>query len=124
MILSMRMHNIALIEDLTLDFSTGLHVLSGETGAGKSIIVDAVNLVLGGRADRDLIRTGTDKAWVEAVFEVPDNAQVAAFLAQQSIEDDSGVVTLYREISRSGRNLCRVCGMVMPVAVLKELAGI
>ena len=123
MILSMRMHNIALIEDLTLDFSTGLHVLSGETGAGKSIIVDAVNLVLGGRADRDLIRTGTDKAWVEAVFEVPDNAQVAAFLAQQSIEDDSGVVTLYREISRSGRNLCRVCGMVMPVAVLKELAA-
>ena len=61
MILSMRMHNIALIEDLTLEFSEGLHVMTGETGAGKSIVVDAVNLVLGGRADRDLIRTGTER---------------------------------------------------------------
>lgn len=122
MILSMRMHNIALIEDLTLEFSEGLHVLSGETGAGKSIIVDAVNLVLGGRADRELIRTGTEKAWVEAVFEVIGNAQVEALLAEQSIELEGGVVTLYREISRSGRNLCRVCGVVMPVSVLREVA--
>lgn len=122
MILSMRMHNIALIEDLTLEFAEGLHVLTGETGAGKSIIVDAVNLVLGGRADRELIRTGTDKAWVEAVFDAAGNKQVAAFLDAQSIEHE-GIVTLYREISRSGRNLCRVCGMVMPVAVLKEVAA-
>lgn len=124
MILSMRMHNIALIEDLTLEFSEGLHVLSGETGAGKSIIVDAVNLVLGGRADRELIRTGTEKAWVEAVFEVIGNAQVEALLAEQSIELEGGVVTLYREISRSGRNLCRVCGVVMPVSVLREVAAL
>lgn len=124
MILSMRMHNIALIEDLTLEFSEGLHVLSGETGAGKSIIVDAVNLVLGGRADRELIRTGTEKAWVEAVFEVVDNHQVEALLAEQSIELEGGVVTLYREISRSGRNLCRVCGVVMPVSVLREVAAL
>lgn len=124
MILSMRMHHIALIEDLTLDFSTGLHVLSGETGAGKSIIVDAVNLVLGGRADRDLIRTGTDKAWVEAIFEVPGNQQVQELLASQSIEVEGGVVTLYREISRSGRNLCRICGMVMPVSFLREVAAL
>lgn len=122
MILSMRMHNIALIEDLTLEFAEGLHVLTGETGAGKSIIVDAVNLVLGGRADRELIRTGTDKAWVEAVFDAAGNKQVAAFLEAQSIEHE-GIVTLYREISRSGRNLCRVCGMVMPVTVLKEVAA-
>lgn len=124
MILSMQMHNIALIEDLTLEFSDGLHVLSGETGAGKSIIVDAVNLVLGGRADRELIRTGTEKAWVEAVFEVVDNHQVEALLAEQSIELEGGVVTLYREISRSGRNLCRVCGVVMPVSVLREVAAL
>lgn len=124
MILSMQMHNIALIEDLTLEFSEGLHVLSGETGAGKSIIVDAVNLVLGGRADRELIRTGTEKAWVEAVFEVVDNHQVEALLAEQSIELEGGVVTLYREISRSGRNLCRVCGVVMPVSVLREVAAL
>lgn len=124
MILSMRMHHIALIEELTMDFASGLHVMTGETGAGKSIVVDAVNLVLGGRADRELIRTGTDKAWVEAVFDAKDNAQVAAFLASQEIECEDGLVTLYREISRSGRNLCRICGVVMPVAVLKEFAAL
>lgn len=123
MILSMRMHHIALIEELTMDFASGLHVMTGETGAGKSIVVDAVNLVLGGRADRDLIRTGTDKAWVEAVFDAAGDKQVADFLASQEIECEDGVVTLYREISRSGRNLCRICGVVMPVAVLKELAS-
>ena len=124
MILSMRMHNIALIEDLTLEFGPGLHVMTGETGAGKSIVVDAVNLVLGGRADRDLIRTGTEKAWVEAVFDAADNAEVVAWAQQQSIEDFDGVVTLYREITRTGRNLCRVCGLVMPVSALKEVAAL
>ena len=124
MILSMRMHNIALIEDLTLEFADGLHVMTGETGAGKSIVVDAVNLVLGGRADRDLIRTGTDKAWVEAVFDAGDNREVAAWAQSQSIEDFDGVVTLYREITRTGRNLCRVCGLVMPVSALKEVAAL
>lgn len=124
MILSMRMHHIALIEELTMDFAHGLHVMTGETGAGKSIVVDAVNLVLGGRADRDLIRTGTDKAWVEAVFDTEGNRQVADYLAQQEIEAEGGLVTLYREISRSGRNLCRICGVVMPVAVLKELSAL
>ena len=123
MILSMRVHNIALIEDLTLEFASGLHVLTGETGAGKSIVVDAVNLALGGRADRDLIRTGEDKAWVEAVFDAGDDLHIASLLAEQAIEFD-GTVTLYREITRSGRNLCRVCGMVMPLGVLKETASL
>ena len=123
MILSMRVHNIALIEDLTLEFASGLHVLTGETGAGKSIVVDAVNLALGGRADRELIRTGTDKAWVEAVFDADGDPQVAALLEEQSVEFD-GVVTLYREITRSGRNLCRVCGVVMPLNVLREVASL
>ena len=116
MILSMRMHNIALIEDLTLEFGDGLHVMTGETGAGKSIVVDAVNLVLGGRADRDLIRTGTDKAWVEAVFDASESPAVSQWAADQSIDEFDGTVTLYREITRTGRNLCRICGMVMPVS--------
>ena len=123
MILSMRMRNIALIEELTLEFGEGLHVMTGETGAGKSIVVDAVNLVLGGRADRDLIRTGTDKAWVEAVFDAGDSPEVAAWAESQSIEDFDGTVTLYREITRTGRNLCRVCGLVMPVSQLREVAA-
>ena len=124
MILSMRMHNLALIESLTMDFASGLHVMTGETGAGKSIVVDAVNLVLGGRADRDLIRTGTDKAWVEAAFDVTGNIAAAALLESQQLEAEGGVVTLYREISRSGRNLCRVCGVVLPLGFLRELAAV
>ena len=124
MIVSMRMHNIALIEDLTLEFGDGLHVMTGETGAGKSIVVDAVNLVLGGRADRDLIRTGTEKAWVEAVFDAAGSREVAEWAEAQSLEDYDGTVTLYREITRTGRNLCRVCGVVMPVSQLKEVAAL
>ena len=95
MILSLRMHHIALIEDLTLDFHQGLHVMTGETGAGKSIVVDAVNLVLGGRGDRDLIRTGTDKAWVEAVFDPGSHPALTAFLKEQSLDDEGGYVTLF-----------------------------
>lgn len=124
MILSMRMRNIALIEELSLEFGEGLHVMTGETGAGKSIVVDAVNLVLGGRAARELIRTGTDKAWVEAVFDASGNEEVAkwAQAQAQALDDFDGTVTLYREITRSGRNLCRVCGVVMPLSALKDIA--
>lgn len=122
MILSMRMRNIALIEELSLEFGEGLHVMTGETGAGKSIVVDAVNLVLGGRAARELIRTGTDKAWVEAVFDASGNEEVAKWAQAQALDDFDGTVTLYREITRSGRNLCRVCGVVMPLSALKDIA--
>ena len=124
MILSLRMHNLALIEELTMEFGAGLHVMTGETGAGKSIVVDAVNLVLGGRADRELIRTGTDRAWVEAEFDIAQDAPAQALLSAQELTAEGGVVTLYREISRGGRNLCRVCGVTMPVSFLKELAAL
>lgn len=114
--------NVALIDNLTIPFRKGMHVLSGETGAGKSIIVDAVNLVLGGRADRDLIRNGTEKASVEAVFLTPGRPDIAKWMANQSVEYDGQTVILYREISISGRNLCRICGTVMPVSALKQLS--
>ena len=99
MILSMRMRNIALIEELSLEFGEGLHVMTGETGAGKSIVVDAVNLVLGGRAARELIRTGTDKAWVEAVFDASGNEEVAKWAQAQALDDFDGTVTLYDKSS-------------------------
>lgn len=124
MLLTLSMRNVALIESLTLEFQRGLHVMTGETGAGKSIVVDAVNLILGGRADRELIRTGTEKAWVEAAFDISDCAKAQELLVSQSLEAEGGTVTLYREITRSGRNLCRVCGVTMPVAFLRELAAL
>ncbi len=124
MILSLQMCNIALIEKLTLQFGEGMHVMTGETGAGKSIVVDAVNLVLGGRATREIIRTGEDKAWVEAIFDASGSENVRQWCEAENLEDFDGTVTLYREITRSGRNLCRVCGIVMPLSALKEIAAL
>ena len=80
MLLQLSIHHLALINDMTIDFEPGMNVMTGETGAGKSIVVDAVNLVLGERADRDLITNGEMKARVEAVFDIADNEKVKALL--------------------------------------------
>lgn len=123
-LLSITIQNIALIQSLTIPFHRGLHVLTGETGAGKSIVVDAVNLVLGGRADRELIRTGCDKAYVEAVFDISGQPQVSQLLAQQQIETEGGLLSISREISQSGRNICRVMGMAMQLSYLRQLTAL
>ena len=122
MLESLTIRQIALIDDVTIRFHDGMQVLTGETGAGKSIVVDSVNLILGGRADRDMIRTGCERASVEAVFNTRNNAKAERFLEQEGIEYDGQTVTVYREISSGGKNVCRVCGVMVPVATLKELA--
>ena len=119
---SLTIRQVALIEEATIRFHRGMQVLTGETGAGKSIVVDSVNLILGGRADRDLIRSGSEKATVEAVFNTKGNDGVKAFMEQENIDYDGETVTVYREISAAGRNLCRVCGVIIPVSRLKDLA--
>ena len=111
--------NIALIDMLDVSFSDGLNVLSGETGAGKSIIIDSVNLVLGERADRELIRTGAQTAVVEAWFS--DVRGVEDILGEQQIEAGDEMV-LSRELSLAGRNICRVNGTLVSLAVLKSLS--
>ena len=123
MLQSITIRQVALIDECTIEFHDGMQVLTGETGAGKSIVVDSVNLILGGRADRELIRTGCDKAKVEAVFDVPDNQTVQHFMAEEEIEYDGRTVTVYREIAQNGRNICRVCGVPIPIAKLKGLAS-
>ena len=80
--------NVALIERLDMDFDNGLNVLTGETGAGKSIIIDAVNLALGERASRELITTGAEKASVEAEFDIEGEEAVKSMLRQNELEDD------------------------------------
>ena len=122
MIQSISVRNIALIDQLTIVFHTGLQVLSGETGAGKSIVVDAMKLILGGRADRTLIRSGCEKGSVEAVFDLPESDAVSRLLERESIEFDGSSVTIYREISAGGKNICRINGIMMPLAFLKELS--
>ena len=123
MIRTLIIHNVALIEHVTVSFHEGMVVLSGETGAGKSIIVDAVALLLGGRADRDLIRTGCEKASVEAEFETEPGNACGDILAREQIEFDGRSLTIYREISATGRNICRINGVPVPVSVLKEIAA-
>ncbi len=123
MLLSLMIRNVALIEELTISLHEGFHVLTGETGAGKSIIVDAVNLVLGGRADRELIRTGCEKAYVEALFDIHDNLKMKELLSQQEMEAEDDLLSISREISVSGRNICRVLGVVMPLAALRDITA-
>ncbi|MBR4457820.1 MAG: DNA repair protein RecN [Clostridia bacterium] len=124
MLQTLTIRNIALIERLTIDFGRGLHTLTGETGAGKSIIVDAVNLVLGGRADRTLIRTGTEKAGVEAVFGEEALRVAAPWLEAQMIDPEDSLLTLSREINTAGRSVNRVCGVPVPLTALRELSAL
>ena len=123
MLLQLLIRNIALIDRIEISFGEGLHVLTGETGAGKSIVVDAVSLLLGGRADRELIRTGCDKAYAEGFFDVSDCPAARAWLSEHEIEYDDNCLTLGREISLSGRSICRIQGMAVSLAQLKELSA-
>jgi len=123
MIRTITIHNVALIEDVCLKLYPGMLVLSGETGAGKSIIIDAVSLILGGRADRDLIRSGCERASVEAEFDADGGSGLREVLERENIPTEGDSLILYREISLTGRNVCRMNGVMVPVAVMKEAAA-
>ena len=114
MLISLSIQNIALMDEMQVEFSTGLHVLTGETGAGKSILVDAVTLLLGGRAQKELIRKGEEKARVEGVFDVNDCPGVVSLLKSQELDNGSELI-LCREITAQGRSSCRVNGTLMPL---------
>ena len=124
MLNSMTVRNVALIEELNVQFHQGLHVLTGETGAGKSIVVDSINLVLGERADRTMIRTGTEKATVEAVFDISGNQPILELLKAEALEAEGGLMPVYREISISDRNVCRVCGVIVPLQFLRQITAL
>ena len=114
--------NVALIERLDMDFDNGLNVLTGETGAGKSIIIDAVNLALGERASRELITTGAEKASVEAEFDIEGEEAVKSMLRQNELEDDGLIIS--RELSASGKNVCRINGTLVNLATLKQITDL
>jgi DNA repair protein RecN (Recombination protein N) len=113
--------NFALVEDLTIDFSDNFNVLTGETGAGKSIIIDALALLLGGRAQSEFIRSGTDKAMIEGVFHVPSNHFVWELLTVIGIENEESLLILSRELSLNGRNLCRINGRVFTLGQYQKI---
>ncbi|MBN1517866.1 DNA repair protein RecN [Candidatus Sumerlaeota bacterium] len=121
MLRELRIENIAIIEHCEIAFSEGLNILTGETGAGKSIILASLNLILGERASNDDIRTGADKAWVEAAFELRKDSAASRWLAEQDWLDANGELLVRREITRAGRNRCFINGRGATLAQLKEL---
>lgn len=126
MLTELRIQNFAIIQDLTLAFSDGLVVLTGETGAGKSIILDALNAVLGGRVDVNDIRRGADKAVIEADFrlEALNLAAVRDLLEPEGLWEENNLLTLSREIRAGGRSLARVNGRSVSLALQSELGAL
>lgn len=121
MLEELSVHDFAIIENLNISFEQGMTVLSGETGAGKSIIIDAVGLLAGGRGSVDFIRTGTKKATLEGVFSIPKESQTIALLQEFGIEPDGNSVVLQRDLYLNGRNVCRVNGHLVNTATLKKI---
>lgn len=120
MLTSLKIENVAIIESAAIEFGCGLNVLTGETGAGKSIVIDSINAILGERTSRELIRTGADSAKVYAVFEdVCDS--VKNYLAENDIECDDGVLIISRTLSREGKNSCRINGFPVTVSMLRAV---
>ncbi len=121
MLSKLYIENVALIQKLEIDFESGFNVLTGETGAGKSIIIDAVNLVLGERAAKELIKTGADKAKVVAVFDVAKNDSLSEILEEAGIEASDELI-LSRELFVHGKNVCRINSMPVTLALLKRVS--
>lgn len=121
MLTELRIRNFAIIESLALPLGPGFNVLTGETGAGKSIIVGALGLLLGERAAADVVRTGTDRATVEGVFDAGDRSDLRARLDERGIDTDDSIIVLRREVTASGRTRAWVNGTAVTATVLAEV---
>lgn len=128
MLAELHIRNFAIIDDLHLLFGAGLNILTGETGAGKSIIIDALNMLLGDRAATEWVRAGAERAEIEASFQVPEGEhfqELLQLLEEQSLDDPDNRrwLLLSREVRLSGRNICRVNGHVVNLQTLSEVAA-
>lgn len=126
MLRSLHIENVAVIRQLDLDLETGFCVLTGETGAGKSILIDSINLLIGGRTSKELIRTGADSAMISAVFEglSPDTVRELEALGVASSGEDGDTLMLQRTLSRDGRSTARINGRAVVLSVLKEVGAL
>jgi len=123
MLAELNVQDFAIIESLRLGLGSGFVVLTGETGAGKSIIIDAVELLLGGRADSAMVRAEASAALIEGTFHIDGDAgeAVRSLLEAEGLLEEPAAVTLGREIRREGRSICRVNGRSVSLGVLKAL---
>ena len=126
MLTELRIQNFAIIDKLELKFGPGLIILTGETGAGKSIILDAVTMLIGGRAETTVIRAEAEQAFVEGIFSLkgPEKEALHEILKREDLLDDENYVTLTREVRREGRSVARVNGRTVNVSLLKELGAL
>jgi DNA repair protein RecN (Recombination protein N) len=126
MLTELHIQNFAIIDKLDLRFDSGLIILTGETGAGKSIILDAVVMLIGGKADTTFVRTDSDAAFVEAVFHLTGTEREAVhfILNREELMDDPDYVTLMREVRKEGRSVARINGRTVNVGLLKELGAL
>jgi DNA repair protein RecN (Recombination protein N) len=123
MLAELRVRNFALIDQLTVRLGPGLNVLTGETGAGKSIVVGALSLLLGERASSELVREGAEKATVEGLFEIEGRPELRARLEESGVEAGEGVVILKREVAAEGRSRAWINGSPTTVAMLAEVGA-
>lgn len=122
MLLALEVRDFALIDELTITFHKGLNILTGETGAGKSIIIDAVNMAIGGRSDRNLIRSGKDKCLIQAMFSLENMEDLITNLKELGIGIDSDkVLIITREIHSNGRSTCRMNGIIVTQTIVKTI---
>jgi DNA repair protein RecN (Recombination protein N) len=125
MLTELHIENFAIIQKLDLDFSSGLITFTGETGAGKSIILDAIMAVIGGRADATNVRSGAERALVEATFKLPESNRqaVTEILEREDLLDDPNYLTLGRELRREGRSTGRINGRAASIPLMREVGS-
>ena len=120
MLNQLSVRNVAVIDKLDINLHDGVSVLTGETGAGKSIIIDSINMILGDRANKELVRYGTDKAVVQAVFDAPKS--VINILEENDIDVEDGTVIITRQVTKEGKSVARINGMVVTLNILREIS--
>lgn len=122
MLFALHIRNIALLDDVEIEFQNGLNILTGETGAGKSILIGSINLLLGMRANRELIRRGADRAEVSGLFYVENDALRGLLTEQGIMLEEDGSLLLSRQLLKDGKNICRIGGRPATLAELKQIS--
>jgi len=118
-----RIHEFALIRELQVEFAPGLNLLTGETGSGKSILVDALGLIVGARASQEMVRSGGEPAVLEGIFSMPGESPVRRMLAEAGIEAEDDQVLVRREVSPAGRNRIFVNNSLVTLLFLKSIGA-
>lgn len=122
MLLELTIRNFAVIKEVSVSFGRGLTILTGETGAGKSILIDAISLLLGGRGSADYVRYGCKKAEIEGLFEFKANAPALSLMEEMGIEVEERTIIIRRELASTGKTICRINGQMVTLSMLREIA--